>query len=629
MTEKNVFDSFFFVNSVNFITWGIMKKSLIITLLLACCTLNATSNCAIAKENGFFQKFKKNQVKQIRIEKQKEEQSIEDINNNLLTPNESPGILTDPNKTKRYYDSVRDTRKNSSKKELKKEELIEKAPLKLPARIHEDSVTTHINSVEMSNSEIFSKEEIKAFKSLVEGQEVTAEDLNNLVALINQQYREKNVLTARAYLVADSLADGVLKIELMEARIGKVYVEGNRFNRKWFLKRMVSKRDGKILDIKSLEDDLVQFNKNARSVQLSAKLKPGETYGTTDVVLKADEKFPYHFIASYDSFGRDTTGLMRGGLMLTTDSFLGFQDRLTGAINMARSSTTPFVDYNFPINRKGTRVGFTYMYGNNHVTSGQYRDFKLRANTHIFSGYITHPLKDTEKFSLNFNTSANIKLSTASVYDIKYSNYKDYNIAVGLGGRYNFKKSVLFASVYSTNGIIEDGMRDFSNFFTKVNADGYYIHYLPKGIIATVRVGGQYSPNNISYIEQYQIGGISSVRGYTESLLLAPKSYFASVELLFPIPFLPETIRNPFDKEQTFRLRDAVKFATFFDHGAVYAYHVPTGSINFLASVGAGLRFAISKYITARFYVGLPLMNCSVYRQSSARLHFDLVVSPF
>ena len=99
--------------------------------------------------------------------------------------------------------------------------------------------------------------------------------------------------------------------------------------------------------------------------------------------------------------------------------------------------------------------------------------------------------------------------------------------------------------------------------------------------------------------------------------------------MLFPIPFLPETIRNPFDKEQTFRLRDAVKFATFFDHGAVYAYHVPTGSINFLASVGAGLRFAISKYITARFYVGMPLMNCSVYRQSSARLHFDLVVSPF
>lgn len=603
-----------------------MNKKLLTTLFLMCCILNATSNFAFAGERKL---FKKTKVKQVRIEKQKEEQDIQDINKNLLTPNESPGIMTDPTKTKRYYDSVNNTRRIESKKEKKNNEVIEKAPLQLPARIHEDDVTTHIDSVEISESKIFSKEEITAFKSLVEGQDVTAEDLNNLIALINQQYLEKKVITARASLVADSLSGGVLKIELMEAKIGKVYVEGNRFNRKWYLKRMVSKRNGKVLDIAALEKDLLTFNKYARSIEMTAKLKPGETYGTTDVVLKAEEKFPYHFMASYDSFGRDTTGLMRGGLMLSTDSFLGFQDRLTGAVNMARSSTTPFVDYNFPINRKGTRLGFTYMYGDNHVTSGQYRDFNLRANTHIFSSYITHPIKDTEKFQLNFNTSANIKLSSASVMDFRYSHYQDYNIAVGLGGRYNFKRSVLFGSVYSTNGVIRDGMRENSNYFTKVNADGYYIHYLPKGIIATLRVGGQYSPNNIPYIEQYQIGGISSVRGYTESILLAPKSYFASVELLFPIPFLPETVKNPFDREQGFRLRDAVKFATFFDHGAVFAYHVPVGSINFLASVGAGLRFAISKYITARFYVGLPLMNASLLRQSNARLHFDLVVSPF
>ncbi len=580
-----------------------MKKQLITALLLFCCAFGATSDYAFSSET--------------------------EVNKNLLTPNESPGIMTDPAKTKRYYDSVNDTRRIETKKDKKTKDLIEKAPLRLPARIQEGNITTHIDTVEIGESKIFSKEEIAAFKSLVEGQDVTAEDLNNLVELINQEYRAKKIITARAYLAADSLAYGKLRIELMEAKIGKVYVEGNRFNRKWFLKRMVKNRNGKILDISSLENDLLQFNKFSRSIQMSAQLKPGEKYGTTDVVLKAEEKFPYHFIASYDSFGRDTTGLMRGGLMLATDSFLGFQDRLTGAINMARSSTAPYVDYNFPINRKGTRLGFTYMYGNNHVTSGQYRDFDLRANTHIFSGYITHPIKDTEKFSLNFNTSANIKLSTASIYDIKYSNYKDYNIAVGLGGRYNFKRSVLFGSVYSTNGIIEDGMRDFSNFFTKVNADGYYIHYLPKGIIATMRVGGQYSPNNISYIEQFQIGGISSVRGYTESILLAPKSYFASLELLFPIPFLPETIKNPFNREQTYRLRDSVKFATFFDHGAVFAYHVPVGTINFLASVGAGLRFAISKYITARFYVGFPLMNTSLLHQSNARLHFDLVVSPF
>ena len=201
---------------------------------------------------------------------------------------------------------------------------------------------------------------------------------------------------------------------------------------------------------------------------------------------------------------------------------------------------------------------------------------------------------------------------------------------MGLGGHRNFKRSVFYGSLYSTNGIIEDRIREHSNYFTKVNADGYYVHYLPKGIIATLKFGGQYSPNDMSYVEQYQIGGISSVRGYTESLLLAPSSYFASVEVLFPIPFLPETIKIPFKKDNPeFRLRDSVKFATFFDHGAVFPHEGHTGRTNFLMSVGAGIRLALSKFVTARVYVGVPLMNTKYYEQSNARVHFDLIVSPF
>ena len=46
-------------------------------------------------------------------------------------------------------------------------------------------------------------------------------------------------------------------------------------------------------------------------------------------------------------------------------------------------------------------------------------------------------------------------------------------------------------------------------------------------------------------------------------------------------------------------------------------------------SVGAGMRMAISKYITARLYVGIPIMNTRMYREPSARVHFDLIVSPF
>lgn len=556
---------------------------------------------------------------------------IPDINKNLVTPNESPGIITDPQRTKRYYDSVEDTHRIRIKKDKSDDRVIEQETLRLPARVEKDGTSVRIDRIEFTpKSEIFTDSELAQIKALAEGQNLTAEDIDNLIKLINQQYMKKGIITARAYLNQGALKGGVLTIELMEARVGEVIVTGNKFNRKWFLKSQISAKEGDVLNLQNMEKDLRQFNRNARSVQMSAKLKPGKKYGTTDIVLQADEKFPYHFSASWDSFGRETTGLLRGGFMASTDSLLGFQDRLTGAINLSRGAQNPFVDYNVPINKKGTRVGVSYMYGNNKVKSGQYKDFDLGANTHVLSAYITHPLIESEKGSLSFNTSANLKFSKADISGFTYSNYKDYNFAVGFGGHRNFKKSVFYGSIYSTHGIIDDHIRHQSKYFTKLNADGYYIHYLPKGIIATLRAGGQYSPHDIAYIEQYQIGGISSVRGYSESLLLAANAYFVSAEMLFPIPFLPEKINIPFTKgEKQYRLKDSFKFALFCDNGAIFPYKGYVGTPNFLMSVGFGLRMAISKYITARMYVGIPVMNTRLYQEPNARIHFDLIVSPF
>ena len=560
-----------------------------------------------------------------------DESDIPDINKNILAPNVSPGIMTDTQRAREYYESFEGAHRTELENKPDKEELIEDEELKLPARVQENGLTVHIDKVVFTKSEIFSDEEINKFKALAENKDLTAEDLNNLIDIINSQYAKRNVLTARAFLNEGSIKDGVLEIELMEAKIGNIYVEGNRFNRKWFLRSRLREKPGDVLDLGKMEEDLRRFNKNARSIRLSAKLKPGEQYGTTDVILQAEEKLPYHFSTSWDSFGRETTGLLRSGFMVSADSLAGFQDRLTGAVNIARSSTNPFIDYNFPINRKGTRVGASYMYGNNKVTSGEYQDFKLGANTHVLSAYVTHPLFESQKGSLNLNVSGNAKFSKADIAKYVYSDFNDYNVAVGLGGQRNFKKSVLYGSIYSTNGIIEDDMRHTSDYFTKVNADAYYIHYLPKNIIGILRAGGQYSPHNIAYVEQYQIGGMSSVRGYTESLLLGASSYFVSAEMLFPIPFLPQEVTVPFSKgEFKFRLRDCFKLAAFIDNGAIFPHEGRAMETpHFLTSVGAGIRMAFSKYFTARLYLGIPLMNRGLYEQSSARVHFDLVASPF
>lgn len=571
---------------------------------------------------------KEKKIKKIKVESNN---TIPELNKNLLDPNVSPGAFPgiDIERTKQYYQNMENRNgPNTPESSDNKEEDL--GSIKLPERTVNDIPSVHIKQVSITKSKIFSDDELNHFKSLAEEKELTSEDINNLVDLINLQYKKKNIITAQAFLPVQNLKGGVLNIELIEAKIGAIHIEDNKYNRKWFLKSQYSQKAGDILNLKTLESDLQRFNQNSRSVKLSAKLKPGEEYGTTNVTLLADEQCPAHLSVSYDSFGRETTGLLRSGIMASTDTFIGFQDRLSAAVNMSRSSVSPYFDYNIPINSKGTRIGASYIYGRNDISQGQYKDFDITSRTNVFSTYITHPLIQTSSCSLNFNTSTNMKVSTSSISDYMYSKYNDYNIAVGLGGQYKFEKSVLYGSLYSTNGIISDKMNSQRESFTKLNGDVYYIHYLPKEIISTIRIGGQYSPDNVAYIEQYQVGGMSSVRGYTESLLMAASAYYGSFELLFPIPFFPREVNVPFSKKESkFALKDSVKFALFADTGAILPYKEATTNLNFIASVGAGLRFVISKYLTARMYVGIPLMNKEIYGESSARLHFDLIASPF
>ena len=556
-------------------------------------------------------------------------ESTAEVNQQLLTPNEAVDEMSDINRARRYY-QARESRGNAQTEEEKEASAdTTEEEIKLPPRTNKYAPSVHIYRVDISDSEVFSSAEVNKFKSLIEKKDVTIEDINNLVKLINAQYLKKGFITARAFITEGKL-EGVLKIELMEAHIGKLAIDGNKYNREWYLRSQFSHKDGDLFSLQDLQNELKTFNKNARSIKMRAQLKPGEEYGTTDVTLKAEETMPYHLSASFDNFGRDTTGEHRGGLVASTDSLIGFQDRLSVAFNVAKSSFNPYIDYNVPVNRYGTRAGVSYMFGKSKVTSGEYKDFDLNAKTNTYSGYISHPLIDTTKGKLNVNTSLNYKTSTSKISGFKYSDFRDTNVAIGLGGNYNFEKSVFYGSLYSTNGVIKDQIRHESTHFTKFNADAYYIHYLPWGIIGTVKAGGQYSPDNISYVEQYQIGGISSVRGYSESLLMAPSAYYTSLEMLFPIPFLPETINIPFSKNNdTFRLRDSVKFAAFLDHGGIFYHEGKAHRENFLLSDGVGLRIAINKYLSARFYVGFPLMNKGTYHEDDTSFHFDLIAVPF
>lgn len=554
----------------------------------------------------------------------------------LLTPNVTPGsaAVGDINRARQYYDSL----ENFSRKQKIDETtpVIIKEELKLPPRKIQNAPKVYIKEIDMSITEIFTIDEINEIKALVEGKYVTAEDLNNLMSLINGLYIKRNVLTAKAYLPQDALRNAILKIMLVEAKLGKVEIENNRYTRDFFIRAYLEQKEGDVLDITTVEKNLRQFNQNARGTLLKAKLKPGEAENTTDIVVVAEEEFPIHLSGSLDNFGGHSTGKTRYGAVLSFDSVIGFQDRLSVAGNWSDSSRTAYVDYNFPLNTKDTRLGISYMYGDSDITNGPYRDFDIHSKTETVSAYVSHPFIRDARTDLSGVASLNYKVMKNDISDFNYTSMDDVNLGLGINYQHKWDDAFMYTSHTFTNGYIDDKILRSDDYFFKYTGDVYGVKYYDNGIVLTGKFSAQYVPQDVPFIEQAQVGGMSTVRGYDEGLLMGHSSFVASVEALFPLPFLPKDDINLFSyktnegeqKDYKYNLRNNVKFATFVDTGGVYRHKFTSTSQDYITGAGVGFRASITKNVQARLYWAYAVSHDNLDVPDN-NFHFDVILAAF
>lgn len=123
----------------------------------------------------------------------------------------------------------------------------------------------------------------------------------------------------------------------------------------------------------------------------------------------------------------------------------------------------------------------------------------------------------------------------------------------------------------------------------------------------------QYSnTDDLPSFDQIIVGGVASVRGYTEGLVAGDKGYTLSVEYAYPFNFADTWVQYS-------------KVFTFLDHGAAFPYRgdgeSESKSEDFLTSVGVGLDFDLFDRVSVKLSAGVPLVNKSFYDQDSYRIN--------
>lgn len=498
----------------------------------------------------------------------------------------------------------------------------------------------YVNSIEVSPSEILSKEDINAVIGKYVGKNVFMSDIQNAINELNNLYAERGYVTARAYLPEQTVTNGNIRIELIESKIGNITVVNNKYTKdKYILDRMPQK-SGELFDIVDLEKDVLDFNRYHDGVNLAANLKAGETPGTTDIELTAQETFPFHIIGVMDNAGRRSTGSLRGGPMIVADSLFHRRDQMSLGSYFSGGSVSPFFDYSVPVNKKDGRVGFSYSstfanvkYGPAYLTG-----LGLKSNSYIYSLYYDQPIVRTRGFELKTYSALNYKRArTWSKYDGVFdelfgdSPFSDVDQVTSVDVGLNMRKDTKYGIWYlSQNASMAFPIFDSDSSYFKYSGGLLRLHDFSHGVIGQLRGSYQIIPNSkyIPYLDQFQTGGLATVRGYSEGIVMGKSGYFFSGELMFPL--LPRTITTKSGETKNF-IGQYIKGAVFADTAGVFPWVGQDiyGGSYFLASVGMGLRVQLPGDLSARLYWGYPLIN-NAYEQNRkyGRFHFELTLEP-
>jgi hemolysin activation/secretion protein len=404
----------------------------------------------------------------------------------------------------------------------------------------------------------------------------------------------------------------------VEGRIGAIEITGNKYFRSKVIASRLADKPDDLLNIATLEEHLNRINRQM-PYHLRATLTPGSETGQTDLKLNVEESQPWQISPTYDNQGRPGIGTNRLGIGVQNNSLFGYGDRLDVRYIGAVRTNLATASYSIPLNHYGTELAYYYSLGAVHPEVNQPGvDIRGLANNHSVS--LSQPLDKNRNFLAD--VSFNARHVTTTVNDDRVGRDDVRSLSFGLSYNHPDRYGQSFVRLQTDVG---PGWMGANRKFWKTQAYGTRTFQLPKNNFVLLRASGQLSRDALPPVEEYQIGGAFSVRGFSEGLLIGDRGYSGSAEWRWPIPGLAHA--SPW-------LAQRVQGAVFYDMGQVWFDSRHNGSYSnnvkrtMLIGTGLGLRAQLTRYLIGFVDFGYGISNqrkdVEPNAQPSVRVHFGI-----
>jgi len=491
-----------------------------------------------------------------------------------------------------------------------------------PAAPGSETVKIEVSQILIDKSALLDQAAIDAIITPLEGRTVTLAELQQAVDAINALYAKAGQATARAILPPQTVKDGLVRIRLVEARVGDVRINGTEALDPAFIAQRVQLEAGELLSVPVLESALVRFNR-LHDTKLRAGVVAGKAFGTTDVEITAAEPQRAKFSLFFDNAGRDTVGETRGGLNARFANLAHRSDIMQFVATRTEGSESYALSYSVPIASNDLRLELSASKGNIQIVDGPFEPLDITGSSSDYTVGLTYPLIVTleQMWSAYGRLSARESSSEFGGFTQEALNLRV--LTLGVSGERQTDASAWYLDNALAFGISGALGGDQSFWYYRGSATRF--DRLTERFQLLTRGGLQFSDTRfLPASELYQIGGAYTVRGFSEGLLSGRNGYFMSAELRIGRTLEEFQAADP----------NAPNFTgiVFLDHGGALPYRPgilkESTHDDYLTSVGAGVLFDWNERITGRLVLAQPLRgNPAELHDRRPRMHVSVNIA--
>ena len=476
-------------------------------------------------------------------------------------------------------------------------------------------VRVFVQDVHVVGSTVFSDAEIAEVTAPYTNRTLITEDLERLRLSLTLLYINKGYLTSGAIIPDQDVASGVITVQIIEGKLTRIDIEGNRWFRSSYLSDRLSLGSRTPVTLDPLQEQLQLLQQDRRIERMNAELRPGDQQGDSVLNVRVKDRNPFHASMEVNNYQTPLVGEIRGIGTLVDDNLTGNGDPLSLSYGQSSGAfPIAYASYALPLNRYGTTFSPYYRRYDFKLIESPFDPLNIKTDTEIIGMSLRHPIyktvtdevalsiigehlfTQTDSIFGHLNIFPGFQNGAATVSALRFAQdwtHRTLDTVLAVRSRFSVGLNVLGATI-NADPDTPDGQ--FFSWLGQAQAIKQFGENL-LGMQLLGRMDLQLTNSPLFPLEQVALGGRYTVRGYREVTILRDNSFIASVEPRFPL--LRWANGEPM-----------VQFAPFVDvaHGWNLGENRPrvatsTNLPDTLASVGAGLRWNILPNDRASFEV--------------------------